>query len=113
MLTARSKLDVAARGFVRLSWNEDGWVSDASGLTEPGSSSYKSNLIDGPPFGALVGRIGADGEVFFLGRKAAKTELPPGRLGLAVNDNRHWENNIGSFSVDLTATDAYALGDPQ
>jgi len=113
VLTGSSKLDVAARGFVRLSWNEDGWASGASGLTKPGSSSYKSNLIDGHPFGALVGRIGADGEVFFLGKKAAKTGLPPGRLGLAVNDNRHWQNNIGSFSVDLTAADAYVLGDPQ
>ena len=112
-LTAGSKLDAAARGFVRLSWDTDSWASDADGLTKPGSPAYKSHLVDGHPFGALVGRIGAAGEVFFLGKKAAKTGIGAGRLGLAVNDNRHWQNNLGSFYVTLSATDAYDLGDAQ
>ena len=113
VVTAASKVESAARGFVRLSWNEDGWASDADGLQKPGSPAYKTNLIDGHPFGALVGRIGAAGEVFFLGKKATKTGLPAGRLNLAVNDNRHWQNNVGTYSVTLTATDAYDLGDAQ
>ena len=112
-LTAASKLEVAARGFVRLSWDTDSWASDADGLTKPGSPAYKSHLVDGHPFGALVGRMGAAGEVFFVGKKAAKTGLAAGRLGLAVNDNRHWQNNLGSFQVTLSATDAYDLGDAQ
>lgn len=112
-LTTSSKLDSSARGFVRLSWDTDSWASDANGLTKPGSPAYKSNLIDGHPFGALVGRVGAAGEVFFLGTKASKTGLAAGRLGLAVNDNPHWQNNLGSFYITLSATDAYDLGDAQ
>jgi hypothetical protein len=113
VLAPSSRVDSSALGFVRLSWNADGWASDANGLTKPGSPSYKSNLIDGHPFGALVGRVGAGGQVFFLGNKASKTGLPAGRLGLAINDNRHWQNNLGTFSVTLTATDAFDLGDAQ
>jgi hypothetical protein len=112
VLTAASKVDCSARGFVRLSWDVDSWASDADGLTKPGSPAYKSNLVDGHPFGALVGRVG-DRDVFFLGKKAAKTGLPAGRLGLAINDNPHWQNNVGSFFVTLTASDVYDLGDPQ
>ncbi|MBK5292659.1 MAG: hypothetical protein JJE04_13395 [Acidobacteriia bacterium] len=113
ILSAGSRLDSTALGFVRLSWNADGWASDANGLTKPGSPAYKTNLVDGHPFGALVGRVGADGEVFFLGKKASKTGLPAGRLGVAINDNRHWQNNLGSFYVTVAATDAYDAGEAQ
>lgn len=112
-LTAASKLNLTAAGFARLSWNADGWASDANGLTKPGSPAYKSHLFDGQPFGALVGRIGADGGVFFLGKSAAKSGLTPGRLTLAVNDNRHWQNNLGSYRVHLTAGEAYDWGEAQ
>lgn len=112
-LTASSKVDATARGFVRLSWDTDSWASDANGLTKPGGPTYKSNLIDGHPFGALVGRVQPDGEVFFLGKKASKAGLRPGRLALAVNDNRHWQNNLGTFHVSMTVSDAYDLGDAQ
>lgn len=109
--TKSSKTEVAANGFVRLSWNEDGWTSDPDGLKKPGSPAYKTNLVAGHPFGALVGRIESAGDVFFIGKKASG--LPAGRLSLAVNDNAHWQNNVGTYSVTLTATDAYDLGDPQ
>ena len=112
-LTASSKLDSTARGFVRLSWDTDGWASNANGLEKPGSPAYKTNLVDGHPFGALVARIGAAGDVFFLGAKASKTGLAAGRLRLAVNDNGHWQNNLGSYTVALSATEAYDLGDAQ
>ena len=112
-LTTESKLESSARGFVRLSWETDSWASDANGLTKPGAPSYKSNLFEGHPFGALVGRIGVAGEVFFLGAKTSKSGLGAGRLGLAVNDNPHWQNNLGSFYVTLSATGAYDLGDAQ
>ena len=112
-MTTASKLDSTARGFVRLSWDTDSWASDADGLKKPGAPSYKSNLFEGHPFGALVGRVGAAGEVFFLGMKASKTGLAAGRLALAVNDNPHWQNNLGSFYVTLSASDAYDLGDAQ
>ena len=112
-LSASSKVDSSARGFIRMSFNVDGWASDANGLTKPGAPAYKTNLVDGHPFGALVGRVGAQGDVFFLGRQFTKSGLAAGRLGLAINDNRHWQNNVGSFLVTLTATNAYDLGDAQ
>jgi hypothetical protein len=110
VLTAASKVDVVADGFVRLSWNEDGWATDADGLKKPGSPAYKTNLVAGHPFGALVGRVGAGGEVLFIGKKATKTGLPAGRLTLAVNDNAHWQNNVGMYRVTMTSIDAYDLG---
>ncbi|MBL8235610.1 MAG: hypothetical protein JNL98_44380, partial [Bryobacterales bacterium] len=64
-------------------------------------------------FGALIGRVGAGGQVFFVGTKASKTGLPAGRLMLAVNDNRHWQNNLGTYTVTMTVSEAYDLGDAQ
>lgn len=112
-VTSTSKIDILAEGFVRLSWHEDGWASDPDGLKKPGSPAYKTNLVAGHPFGALVGRVGAEGAPFFVGKKAQKTGLLSGRLGLAVNDNAHWQNNVGAYSVTLTATDAYDVGEAQ
>ncbi len=112
-VTEASKMTFSTRGLVRLSWDTDSWASDADGLKVPGAPAYKTNLVDGHPFGALVGRTGAGGEVFFIGKKAAIAGKPAGRLGLAVNDNKHWQNNLGTFWVTMTATDAYDLGDAQ
>ena len=113
MTAPSSKLTLAARGLVRLSWDTDSWASDADGLKVPGAPAYKSNLVDGHPFGALVGRTSASGEVFLVGKKATVTGKPAGRLALAVNDNKHWQNNLGTYWVTMTATDAYDLGDAQ
>ena len=112
-LTEGSKVNITTRGFVRLSWDTDSWASDADGLKVPGSPAYKSNLVDGHPFGALVGRVGAGGPVFFAGKKAMLSGKGAGRLRLAVNDNGHWQNNIGTFTVKMSASDAYDLGDAQ
>ena len=112
-VTPQSKVDITADGFVRLSWNEDGWASDADGLKKPGSPAYKTNLVGGFPFGAVIGRSGAGGDLFLVGKKSSKTGLPVGRLELAVNDNGHWQNNLGTYSVTMTATDSYDLGDAQ
>ncbi|MBL8228808.1 MAG: hypothetical protein JNL98_10040 [Bryobacterales bacterium] len=113
VLTASSKVDSSARGFARLSWNADVWACDPDGLKKPAGGNYTSNLFDGQPFGALIGRVGASGEVFFVGRKASKTGLPSGHLMLAVNDNRHWQNNLGTYYVTMTVTDAYDLTSAQ
>ena len=112
-LTAASKVESSAKGFVRLSWETDSWATDANGLTKPGSPAYKSNLVDGQPFGALVGRIGGAGDMFFVGAKGSLSGKPAGRLRLAVNDNAHWQNNLGSFIVTMAVSDAYDLGDAQ
>jgi hypothetical protein len=112
-LSSSSKADISTRGFVRLSWETDSWATDADGLKQPGSPAYKSNMVDGQPFGALVGRVGAAGSVFLVGKKATLTGKPAGRLSLAVNDNKHWQNNLGTFSVTMSVSDAYDLGDAQ
>ena len=107
-----SRVDVTAAGFVRLSFAIDGWASDPDGIKVPGPN-YKTNLVDGFPFGALVGKVGVAGPRFVVGRRLDKTGLGEGRLYLAVNDNGHWQNNIGSFRVKLRVSDAYDVGDPQ
>jgi len=112
VLTSASKATLAAKGLVRLSWETDSWASDANGLKVPGSPAYKSNLVDGQPFGALVARVEPAGEMLFVGKSGAVSGKA-GRLRLAVNDNAHWQNNLGTFSVTMTATDAYDMGDAQ
>jgi hypothetical protein len=112
VLSGASAVTARAKGFVRLSWAEDGWTSDAAGLKVPGPR-YKTNLVDGHPFGALVGRVTAAGEVFVVGTEFSKKGLAAGRLHLAVNDNRHWQNNLGTFRVLLQAADAYDVGAAQ
>jgi hypothetical protein len=107
-----SRVEVTATGYVRLSFGIDGWASDPDGLKVPGPN-YKTNLVDGFPFGALVGKAGVTGPRFIVGRHLDKKGLGEGRLYLAVNDNGHWQNNIGSFRVKLRVRDAYDVGDPQ
>lgn len=108
-LSPGSQLKLSATGYTRLSWAQDGWASGPGGLTVPGPN-YKTNLTDGHPFGALLGRVTAKGQFFFLGASAAKDKLGAGRLHLAVNDNKHWQNNVGAYLVTLNATEAYDLG---
>jgi hypothetical protein len=112
IVTAASNVNVKAKGIVRLSFDIDGWASDANGLKVPGPN-YKTNLVDGFPFGAIVGRVNANGTVTLIGAEFSRKGLPPGRLFLAVNDNPHWQNNIGAFRVSLQASDAYDVGGAQ
>lgn len=111
-VTPGSRIEETARGFARLSFNIDGWSCDPDGLKVPGPN-YKSNLFEGQPFGALVGKIGPAGERWLAGRHVEKTADAAGRLYFGINDNPHWQNNIGGYQVRLRVTDAYDLGDPQ
>jgi hypothetical protein len=112
--SASSTMDVSARGFSRLSFKEDGWATDPNGLTKPGSPAYKSHLWDSQPFGALVARIGSTGEVFFVGKALAHKALAKqGRIQFAINDNRHWQNNLGTYTAAIKVTDAYDTGEGQ
>ena len=108
----KSRVEVTATGYVRLSFAVDGWSSDPDGLKVPGPN-YKTNLVDGFPFGAVVGKVGVSGPRFIVGRHLDKVGVGEGRLYLGVNDNSHWQNNIGSFRVKLRVSDAYDVGDPQ
>jgi hypothetical protein len=110
--TADSALNSTARGMVRLSWNDDTWSSGPDGLVKPGGN-YKTTQFEGYTFGALTAKSGTNGKVWIVGSKASKTEVEPGRLYLAVHDNRHWQNNLGSYRVALKVTNAYDLGPAQ
>lgn len=112
VVTPASRVTEDARGFTRLSGNEDGWTSDPDGMPLPGPR-HNSNIEDGFRFGALLGRVGATGERWMAGKHAEKTGLPLGRLYFAINDSPHWQNNIGAYRVRLRVTDAYDLGEAQ
>jgi hypothetical protein len=107
-----STIEESAQGRVRLSFNVDGWLADADGLKVPGPH-YNTNLYDGQPYGAVLGRVGATGSRFLVGQRYHKPAPSAGRLYFAVNDSPHWQNNLGSFRVKLRVTDAYDLGDAQ
>ena len=110
-VTAGSALRADAEGFVRLSFAEDGWATGPDGLldTLPG----KRKLQEGFRWGAVVGRVGAAGERWYAGSHCEKDDLGTGRLFFVVNDNEHWQNNIGSYRVRLVVSNAYDLGGPQ
>jgi hypothetical protein len=112
VLTAESAVSSRALGFIRMSWDTDGWASDADGLKVPGPN-YKTNLVDGHPFGAIVGKMTHGGSPFLVGANYRAKAPATGSLHLAVNDNRHWQNNVGTFRVTLSATDAYDVGAAQ
>ena len=112
VFSATTKATATASGFTRLSWETDGWATDPNGLQKPGPN-YKTNLVDGHPFGALVGRFKANGDAFFMGRTWTAKQPAEGKLFIAINDNRHWQNNVGQYRVTIQATDAYDTGDPQ
>jgi len=108
-LGQESSWNIQARGFTRLSWKQDDWATGPNGLTKP-AGNYKTNLVDSHPFGALLGRISATGEKKFIGVSSAANSPGKGRLHLAINDNGHWQNNLGSYTVDVTVTKAFDVG---
>jgi hypothetical protein len=112
-ITASSALRVTAEGHVRLSFAEDGWAAGPDGLqdTLPG----KRKLQEGFRWGAVLARVGPAGERWLVGGRCERSDLgnERGRLCFAVNDNEHWQNNIGSYRVCLVVSNAYDLGDAQ
>lgn len=110
-VTSASHLQADSAGYVRLSFDEDGWSSDPDGIETP--LPGKRKLQEGFRWGVVLGRIGAGGERWAAGKHVQKQGLSAGRLYFAVNDNEHWQNNVGSYRVRLRVTEAYDLGDPQ
>lgn len=110
-VTPASELRSEAEGYVRLSFDEDGWACDPDGIADP--LPGKRRLQEGFRWGAVLGRIGPEGARWLAGRRADRRDLGAGRLYFVVNDNEHWQNNIGSFRVRLRVTEAYDLGEPQ
>lgn len=109
VVTPASSLRADASGFVRLSYAEDGWATGPDGLFEtlPG----KRKMQEGFRWGAVLGRVGAGGERWLIGSHCERAGLGDGHLYCVINDNEHWQNNIGSYRVQLRVTDAYDVSD--
>lgn len=99
-----------ATGLVRLSYDEDGWACDPDGIADP--LPGKRRLQEGFRWGAILGRVGTGGDRWLVGKHIEKTAPAAGHLYYVINDNEHWQNNIGSFRVRLHVTDVYDLNDP-
>lgn len=110
-VTPETRVQADSAGFVRLSYDEDGWACDPDGIADP--LPGKRRMQEGFRWGAVLGRVGAGGSRWLAGKHVEKTDLPAGRLYFVVNDNEHWQNNIGSYRVRLRVTNAYDLGEPQ
>ncbi len=108
--TPESSLVADAEGYVRLSFDEDGWSTDPDGIFEP--LEGKRKLQEGFRWGSILGRVGPDGERWFVGKHMEKPGLGNGRLYFVINDNEHWQNNIGSFRVRITVKNAFDVGEP-
>ncbi len=111
-LTADSQVDSTAQGFLRLAYNVDGWTMDPDGLKKPGPN-YNTNLTNGFPFGALLTKTGVNGKQTVAGQKMSRNDLGAGRLYFSINDNPHWQNNLGTYRMTLKVTNAYDLGEAQ
>jgi hypothetical protein len=108
--TAQSKLEATAKGYVRLSFDEDGWSTDPHGIVTP--LEGKRKLQEGFRWGSVLARVGPNGERWFVGEHIEKSNLGSGRLYFVINDNEHWQNNIGSFRVQLSVDHAFDVGEP-
>ena len=109
-LTTDSQVDSTAQGFLRLAYNVDGWTMNPDGLQKPGPN-YNTNLTNGFPFGALLTKTGVSGKQSVAGQKMSRSDLGTGRLYFSINDNPHWQNNLGTYRMTLKVTNAYDLGE--
>ena len=114
ILTSDSQLQQRAQGYIHLCYSPDlsCWSSGPDGLTEDAKTGHQpNNKIDGFAYGAILGRIGPDGPCWLGGSNVTKTGLGVGRLYFAINDSSHFQNNIGSYRVNLKVTNAYDIGE--
>ena len=109
--TPASQLRADSSGYVRLSYDEDGWACDPDGIADP--LPGKRRMQEGFRWGAVLGRVGTTGARWLVGKHVEKSALGAGRLYFVVNDNEHWQNNIGSYRVKIRVTDTYDIGEPQ
>ncbi|MEZ5963686.1 MAG: hypothetical protein R3F56_07555 [Planctomycetota bacterium] len=106
---SRSRIRADAQGFIRLSFDEDGWATGPDGLFEtlPG----KRKLQEGFRWGSVLYRVGPTGQRRYAGTHLdGENEDTPGMLQFVVNDNEHWQNNIGAYRVSVTVDDAFDVG---
>jgi hypothetical protein len=94
---ANQTMNVQASGTIGLSTDPNDEATPAgakSGRTAPAA------LVTGAPAGALIGRIGTNGQPFLIGDQTEVTMPATGLLYLSVNDG-YLDDNNGEFRVRL------------
>ena len=105
-VTAGTELTITAYGEAAtadLNWYPNSF-SGPDGQDGLGCGDYEVApppcALDYGPYGALVGKIGNDGEPFFIGANFTFTPTVSGELYLAVNDNLgFYEDNSGAYGI--------------
>jgi len=78
----------------------DGWTWPDLQSRDPAANQLSFPKPDAAP-GALLGRIGTDGEVFLVGKHISRHRAPAGgKLYLGINDTR-LDDNAGSIEVSI------------
>lgn len=111
LVTPKSSLVADAEGFIRISFDEDGWACDPDGIHDP--LPGKRRLQQGFRWGSILGRVGPTGDRWFVGRHAEKSDLGRGRLYFVINENERWSNNIGRYRMKITVNNAFDIGEPE
>jgi len=97
-----ARMLIEATGSFR--WNNSGDMATATGVSFSGAS------IDTRfPHQSLIGRIGLDGEPFYIGEYLKALSKSEGYLQLATNDTER-SDNIGALSVKTTILNSDPLG---
>jgi hypothetical protein len=82
------------------STSADGWTWPDLQAHDPAASQHSFPNPKAAP-GALLGRIGTDGEVFLVGKHIERHRaLAGGKLYLGINDTR-FDDNAGSIEVSI------------
>ena len=98
-VAAADLLTVSASGTITLSPTA---TCDPAGMPDR-DDLQGSNVIVCPDHGALIGKVGADGAPFVVGRSESVAAPVDGRLYLGVNDTTI-DNNSGAFAAAVTVS---------
>ncbi len=82
-----------------------GWAQGASNVTGPDGNNSATNAqypVPNKGVGALIGRVGPNGQPFAIGSQGRVTMPASGELFLGVNDN-YLTDNRGSFTVQISS----------
>lgn len=78
----------------------------------PETLANRTGIVSGDDecwFGSLIGKVGRDGEAFSIGESRTLTPPATGTLFLAYNDGANFQDNSGSWEVDVTFEELVSL----
>jgi hypothetical protein len=92
---------LAVRRGERLTFTANGQITFPGTASPQGSSeTNQGNPLPAAPTGALIGKIGQNGQPFVIGNSATITAPAAGQLFVGINDG-HFGDNNGSFQVQI------------